>query len=277
MHNLFTTENSSNPFPVSFEEYNKFEFYNDINLWLPIKPNKPFIFEQKNLHVFIYVENSLFLINYLLNNVEFENIENIEMLSEDLVDIIDFQENENLINMIILDNNKMKTFYFKKEKNKNTLIRFLKGFRNRDSEAYNIELFMDLNRKSKFFPIEKKTISSAIVEKWYHINPDNNKLYLSFDLKEDFPYEIISEDNIKKKDYLIPNVKKIRTKFYRPSYVVYDNNKLIDYKYLFNNTDVTDNVKEILKKHNIKNPDLEYFNDSVIQDINNIKNKIKAL
>lgn len=272
MYNIFSNNKEESPFPVNLQNYNLFNFDNDIKLWIPINHKKPFIMEQNDTNIFFYVNNTYTIANFLTSHVYYEELSNIEMILDSLIEKADFKVSEDGINLIIFNQKKINVFYYQNENGKNILVRNFKG--KYEDLSCKIDFYFDLRLQNKYKPLEEKIYKNNKIKKWYYFNIENEKLYLSFDLKEDRPFEVVIDKDLMIKDYLIPNIKSKRSLIFKPSQVIYNKGILIDYKYILDNVDYTEEIREILKEYNIENPESYDFKEIEIEEISK---KIKAL
>jgi len=272
MYNIFSNNKEESPFPVNLQNYNLFNFDNDIKIWIPISHKKPFIMEQNDTNIFFYVNNTYTIANFLTSHVYYEELSNVEMILDSLIEKADFKVSEDGINLIIFNQKKINVFYYQNENGKNILVRNFKG--KYEDLSCKIDFYFDLRLQNKYKPLEEKTYKNNKIKKWYYFNIENEKLYLSFDLKEDRPFEVVIDKDLMIKDYLIPNIKSKRSLIFKPSQVVYNKGVLIDYKYILDNVDYTEEIREILKEYNIENPESYDFKEIEIEEISR---KIKAL
>lgn len=246
------------PYPIDLNHYNLIELNHKIRLWIPMKEVKPVIISDILLQeeIFIYTNNACAL-SYIIESLSIDEDISVEIIFQEIIEKISFKSKQNRINVIFMDKNFSKTFYFENEFNKKILSRYIKA--KKDGNQFVAISQLDLYNENSYIPIEKKIINNNVLEKYYYYNLDNNEFYFSFNIKEDLPFEINKNEDYITKDYLIPNIKNTRSKIYRPSFVEYKNNVLIDFKYEIENEDFTEKAKEVLNFLNIVNPDTHDF------------------
>ena len=126
MYNIFSNNKEESPFPVNLQNYNLFNFDNDIKIWIPISHKKPFIMEQNDTNIFFYVNNTYTIANFLTSHVYYEELSNIEMILDSLIEKADFKVSEDGINLIIFNQKKINVFYTKMKMEKTFLLEILK-------------------------------------------------------------------------------------------------------------------------------------------------------
>lgn len=258
----------NSPFPINLNKYNEFSVKEDLIVYIPYKSQYPFIFIDKKLekNAFIYAEN--------LQRVTIEILFNFNYFDDiyELIDIIKFQRNQNKINMVVFNNSDSETSYYLNIKGRNYLQRCFK-IRFKENKQ-NLFWVLDLENHNKYQPIEKRIISGKVIENYFYISPEDHKLYHSYNPKDDKPFQITKyidgDDYYYEKDYLIPNIKNKRISFYRPSFIITKNNKLIDYEYIINGRDFTEKAKKALETLNIKDPNSHLFTTQEKQFLKNI-------
>lgn len=266
-----TESKTETPFPLNHFRYNKVIINKGLTVFVPYSNRFPFVFieniNNKEREAFLYVDNLEKVTSEVLYSVNcFDDYENI-------VDVADFSSLESKINLIVLEENYSQTYYYKKYNGHNKLFRAYKS--KIENEKHNPFWVLELDNHNKYMPIEKRIIDGKTIESYFHMDIENNKLYHSFDLKSDQPFQITTyqdgNDFYNEKDYLIPFVKKNRNDFYKPTFVKTKNNKIIDYEYFINGVDYTNVVKEAFIQLNINDPTKHKFSE---RDKTYLKNKL---
>lgn len=255
-------DKSDNPFPINLMNYNLLEINDSIHAWLPISENKPFVLENlmSNDSFFIYCHN-YFAILAFIESFDFSECDSIELIFQEICEFAQFQNKTNKINAILFCKKYSKTFYFENGTNTFKMLRYIKTENLGDEKK--TSFYLDLLNQNNYLPLEKRNGKKDSLEKFYFI--DNNNIHLSFDIHEDLPFEIYqNHDGFSYKDYLIPNVKMKRSRFYLPSYIEYNKGDVLGFKYFINNRDYTDKAQVILEELNIKDPVKHQFTEDEI-------------
>jgi len=258
---LNLTNDKNSPFPLSHDRYNRLDINESFTVYLPYKKTQPFVFTDstynKSRHAFLYVDNLEQLSVEIFYS--FENFEDIDRL----IDIADFSKLESKINMILLESGNSETFYYTKRKGINKLLRCYK------SKVIGEKHFpfwtLELENHNKYMPIEKRVINGKTIESYFHIYISDNKLYHSYSLNDDKPFQItkyhVGDDFFYEKDYLIPLIKNKRSEIYKPTFIRTKNNKLVDYEYFIDGVDYTSKARILLNELNILDPNSHSFTE----------------
>lgn len=262
-------DTTDNPFPINLVNYNLIELSSFFDAWLPLKSEKPLIIEDKrdSSSIFIYANNYFSILSYL-EELDFNNIGQLEMIFEGILDFASFQEKDKKINAIFFGDKYSKTFYFEANKQDAKMLRYIKSVKVGDENK--MEMQLNLLNRNNYLPIEKRNGEEHVLEKFYYI--DEGKIFLSFNLNEDLPFEVYKENcGFSYKDYLIPQVKTKRSRIYLPSFIEYDQDgDVLDFQYHIDNKDLTDKAIEILDRLNIVDPVKHQFTEDEIKQFHQL-------
>lgn len=256
--------------------YQNYQINEDLSLSIPAQMHNiiksPIILSNKKQNfVFLYINNIDYFTNLLIKNIE--KIEEIE----EFIDKADFNTSSYLeYNLIFNLNGMYKKIFVNIVDNKiyeeKQNFKILKN-------GFEIP-FWSINYKNENTKNPIKVISTDLyfTEYFYNYEPCLKRFVLSHQINDDIPFEITrfkfnSNLQIKEASYLIPNLKKERTCFYKPSHIIYYNNNFKDYRYILNDIDYTEKVKSYFKSINVVNINTHIFTDTDISELKKIFKK----
>lgn len=238
------------------EHYNIINFIDSSILYIPFDKKYPFVVQKETIYYLFFFNKDISFSESLLDYPEIN----------DMNYFIDL----NLDNFCFDDQRTFNYFKIKEKttecflyKNENKLNEIKKHYLLNNDNGEILNLF-DISNSMQNKPIKITKRKNYTNEAFYFLDV-NGKITLSFDKLEDRPFEVTIENNQKTLDYLIPYLKEKRTSFFKPSLVIMENNNVIDYKYIVNNKDRTDDATLLLNKFGITDPESHFFLDYEIK------------